>query len=296
VRPEGAERVVLALARDQHGILAWRQIERAGLSAGWVEHRVGIGWLQRMYRGVYLVGPLQAPHSRAMAATLTAGPGALLSHHPGVVLWGFRPPPVHTMHVTVPGRKVRDREGIRMHRSRLHPADATRLHGIPVTSAERTLLDYAATATANELDRAINEAQVQRRVSVHSLNEQFSRYPTHRGTTALKKAIRTDPKLTRSEAEWRLLQLIRKARLPEPETNVRICSWEVDLLWRAERVVVEIDGYAFHSSRSSFERDRRKDAELTARGWRVIRITWRQLTREPEATVALLASAIAVAA
>jgi very-short-patch-repair endonuclease len=75
--------------------------------------------------------------------------------------------------------------------------------------------------------------------------------------------------------------------------NARIGGWEVDLLWREQRLIVESDGYAFHSSRSAFERDRRKDAELTAQGYRVVRVTWRQLTDEHEALVAVLAAALA---
>ena len=180
-----------------------------------------------------------------------------------------------------------------MHLAQLHPHDATRYQGIPVTSPARTLLDLAATATTNELDRAVSEAQVLRLVSVHSLNEQFERYPRHRGTAALREAIRTDPKLTRSEAERTLLELIRRAGLPEPETNARVAGYEVDFVWRERKLVVEVDGYAFHSMRSSFERDRRRDATLVSKGWRVVRITWRQLTEEPVAVAATLAQAIA---
>ena len=86
--------------------------------------------------------------------------------------------------------------------------------------------------------------------------------------------------------------MIRAARLPAPETNVQLHGFEVDLLWRDQKLVVEIDGYAFHSTRRSFERDRRKDRELGAKGYRVLRLTWRELTDEPEATVAAVAAAL----
>jgi very-short-patch-repair endonuclease len=174
--------------------------------------------------------------------------------------------------------------------ARLHPQDATRNQGIPVTSPARTLLDLAATTNQRDLARVTEEAQVQRRVSTHSLNEQFSRYPTHRGTAALRHAIRADPALTRSEAERIFLELIRAARLPAPEGNVELRGWEVDFIWPDRKLVVEIDGYAFHSSRSSFERDRRRDRELQAAGYRVLRFTWRELTEEREAVVATLAA------
>jgi very-short-patch-repair endonuclease len=77
-----------------------------------------------------------------------------------------------------------------------------------------------------------------------------------------------------------------------PERNVRIAGHEVDLLWRRERLVVEVDGFAHHSDRKAFERDRRRDADLIAAGYRVIRITWRQLVSEPEAVAVRLARAL----
>ena len=88
------------------------------------------------------------------------------------------------------------------------------------------------------------------------------------------------------------MELIRAARLPTPETNVRLNGYEVDLLWREQRLVVEVDGYAFHSSHRSFERDRRRDRDLQAQGYRVLRITWRELTDTPEALIAELAVAL----
>ena len=288
----GAGRAIIAIASRQHAVVSLEQLVGASVSRDEVRHRVKQGWLRREHRGVYLVGPLETPHSRAMAAVLAYGSGALLSHYPAAVLWGLRPPPAHTMHVIVSARGTRSRDGIQAHTAHLHPKDATRKHGIPVTSPARTLLDLATTASHNDLDRAVNEARVHQLVSDHSLNEQFSRYPRHRGTQSLKQAMRTEPALTRSEAERRALELIRAARLPTPKTNVHIHGHEVDLLWRQQRLVVEIDGYAFHSSRRSFERDRRKDRELAAAGYLILRITWRELTDERDAVVATLSAAL----
>ena len=290
---DGADRAVVALARRRHAVVTVEELAGAGLGRHAVAHRVRTGWLRRMFRGVYLVGPLEAPHSRAMAATLAGGAGAVLSHYPAAVLWGLCPPREGPIDVTVPGRKTRSRPGIRVHRSHLHPTDATRTHGIPVTSPARTLLDLATTVSQRDLARATEEAQVQRRVSTHSLNEQFSRYPTHRGTAALRKAIQAEPRLTRSEAERRMLELIRSARLPEPGVNVKVGGWEVDLVWPNQRLIVEVDGYAFHSSRRSFERDRGRDATLAGAGWRVVRFTWRQIVEEPEVVIARLSAALA---
>jgi very-short-patch-repair endonuclease len=101
------------------------------------------------------------------------------------------------------------------------------------------------------------------------------------------------PAFTRSEAERRLLALVRAAGLPPPRVNPRLAGHEVDFLWTEARVVAEVDGFAFHSTRAAFERDRRRDADLGDSGHRVIRLTWLQLEREPHRVVARLAAALA---
>jgi very-short-patch-repair endonuclease len=64
----------------------------------------------------------------------------------------------------------------------------------------------------------------------------------------------------------------------------------VDLLWPERQLVVELDGFAFHVSPIAFERDPRRDADLQARGFRVLRFTWRQVTREPALVAARIGS------
>jgi very-short-patch-repair endonuclease/predicted transcriptional regulator of viral defense system len=286
MRPEAR---IGELAGRQHGLVTFPQLVAAGWSPTVIRRRVRTGWLRRLHHGVYLTGPLEAPHTAAMAAALATG--GVPSHYPAAVLWDWRPPREGPIDVTLP-TGAHNRPGITVHRATLHPSDITRRHGIPVTSAARTILDLAATEPTAELERALNEAGLQRRVSVHSLNEQFSRYPRHRGTAALKKLLESEPHLTRSDAEIIMRDLIRKAGLPQPEANVRVEGFEVDLVWRAQRLVVEIDSWAFHSMRRSFEGDRRRDQLLVGKGWRVIRITARQLTYEPHAVVATLATAL----
>lgn len=101
------------------------------------------------------------------------------------------------------------------------------------------------------------------------------------------------PAVTRSEAERRLLDLIRSAGLPAPRANAAVGRWSVDLHWPAQRLVVEVDGFAYHGGRAAFERDRRKDADLQAAGLRVARLSWRQITQEPLMITALLARLLA---
>ena len=229
-----------------------------------------------------------------MAAVLALGNGALLSHHPAAVLWGLRSAPAREMQITVVTRDTRGPESVHVHRvSRLHPSDARSRHGIPTTSPARTLLDLATQTPQRDLDRAVNEARVTKLASDTSLNEQFSRYPRHRGKAALKRALQHEPAFTRREAERRLLELIRAARLPEPRTNAHVNGYEVDMLWPDQRLIVEVDSYTFHSSRAAFERDRRRDARHQAAGYRILRVTWRQIAHETTELVAILARATA---
>jgi very-short-patch-repair endonuclease len=116
------------------------------------------------------------------------------------------------------------------------------------------------------------------------------------GVRALRAICGESRRLTRSGAERRFLSLLRESHLPLPETNAKLAGHEVDFIWRGARLVVETDGWAAHSSRTAFERDRRRDAELAARGFQVIRVTWRQLATEPAGTLALLARALAARA
>lgn len=104
-----------------------------------------------------------------------------------------------------------------------------------------------------------------------------------------------DPAFTRSKLEAAVLDMTRTARLPKPQTNVLLCGYEVDFYFRAAGVVLEVDGYAYHSSRASFEADRRRDMAMEAEGYRVIRVTWRQIRKERDAVLARLAQALAQA-
>jgi very-short-patch-repair endonuclease len=197
--------------------------------------------------------------------------------------------------VIVPGRDPGRKPGIRIHRVKSLDARETRTRfNIPVTSPARTLLDLAATHPAH-VEQALGEAYAKRLATAKELLSLLDRHPRHRGTRALRALVEADraPARLRSEAEARLLALIRKAGLPEPEVNVREGPYVLDFLWRAHRLVVEVDGFAFHSSRAAFERDRCRDADLVARGLRVIRVTWRQIIDEPEAILVRLAQALA---
>jgi very-short-patch-repair endonuclease len=275
------DRAIAALAARQHGVVSTAQLAAAGIGRRGVAHRVAHGRLTRLHRGVYQVGPVAAPRGREMAALLACGESAALSHHSAAAVWQIRPEFRGGVHITVSGCDARSRRGVRVHQSA--SLNAAVKDGLRLTTAARTLEDLAHCLPQRELDRAVNEAQVLRLVTDGELASLARR------SRPLRDALHVEPALTRSEAERRLLQLVRAARLPRPETNVRIAGHEVDFVWREQRLVVEVDGFAYHATRQAFERDRRRDAALQAAGYRVLRFTWRQITKEPHAVVAQIA-------
>jgi very-short-patch-repair endonuclease len=288
------DRALMAIAARRHGVVTLAELEAAGLGRGAVAHRVAEGRLRRLHRGVYLVGPLHGPRTKEVAAVLACGESAVLSHGSAAALWGMVPVWRGVPHVTVVGGQPRP-SGVRVHRvRRLHVPDVARREGVPVTAPGRTLLDLATVLPQSDLDRAVEEAQVQRLVSRATLTALLARSRGHRGVGALGAALLSEPALTRSEAEARMLAMIRSADLPAPRTNASLHGHEVDLLWPDQRLVLEIDGFAFHSTREAFERDRRRDAQLHAHGYRVMRVTWRQIVEEPEAVIARLAAALSL--
>jgi very-short-patch-repair endonuclease len=296
----GQDWMIGTLASRQYGVVSTRQLLAAGIGSGAIASRVRRSRLHRLHRGVYAVGHTAlVPLAREMAAVLACGgAGAAISHRSAAVLWGLVPRDDGPVDVTVARSRGR-RPGLRIHRSRtLQADDVLWLQGIPTTSPERTLLDFAETAQDRELERALDEAIVQKLTThaalVAAVRDALGRRAAPRLRALL--AHSDPPALTRSEAEERLLALVRAARLEAPEVNVRVCGHLVDCLWRRRRLIVEIDGYRFHSSRSAFERDRRRDAELAAAGYQVIRMTWRRITEEPYSVVALLSQALAAAA
>lgn len=260
-----------------------------------IDHRVGCDRLHRIHRGVYLVGhQVPPPYARELAAALACGPGALVSHRSAAALWSLPTSDQQEVDVTA-SRGRTPRPGIRLHRVLdLAPRHRTVRLGVPVTTPIRTLFDLAQIVEARELERAYEEAWVKRLVNARRLAVELERSPGRRGAAALRKLLEreAEPTLTRREAEIRLRELVRSAELPVPETNVRVGRYEVDVLWRAERLVVEVDSWRWHSSRAAFERDRRRDADLVARGLRVIRVTWRQIVYEPIALATRLGVAL----
>jgi very-short-patch-repair endonuclease len=283
---------IVALAERQHGVVTRAQLKDLGLGKSAIDARIRAERLHRVHQGVYAVGrPTLTLHGRFCAAVLSCGPGAALSHVAAGVVLGVLKERGPRIDVTVPGSGGRRRRGaVIIHRSALPEADVTLVHGISVTSPARTLLDLADVLPRRRLERAFDEAAYLR-IDLSDVRPR----PGRRGSPVLRAVLEGhDPgsTRTRSELEERMLDLCRRAGLPAPEVNARVGGHEVDCLWRERRLIVELDGWSAHGTRRAFERDRRRDAELIAAGWRVLRVSWRQLEREPGWVAERIAAAL----
>lgn len=290
------DRAVAWVAQQQLGVVTTRQLLAAGLSYDSILTRGEKGLLHRLHHGVYLWGqPAPPPGARELAGVLACGDSAVVSHGSAAALWGFAKPTSDVVDVTVVGGSRRSRKGLRVHRTAtLHKTDRRLSNGIPATSPALTLLDFASEARGDELEQAIAEAYALGLASERELERVLVCHPHRAGAGLLHAELQREggQTFTRSEAEKTMKRLLRAARLPVPWVNARVAGYEVDFLWREQGVIVEVDGYQYHGHRVAFERDRRKGLALEAAGYRVLRLSWRQLTEEPLLVAATLAVAL----
>lgn len=292
------DRRIGEVAARRRTLITHEELRKLGVSTSSIGRALDRGRLHRRHRGVYSLVDDRAlpPLAREQAAVLACGADAYLSHHSAAAVWGIRPTRVGPIDVTVVGRQLHQRNGIRTHSVKsLERPDIRTFQGIPITSPARTLADIAHDLSDRELERAFDEAIAQGLFSMSALRATVAACSGRPGAARLRALAQADRNrtVTRSEAEELFLALIRRAGLPEPEVNVRIGRWEADFFWRHERLVVEIDGHAYHSARTARERDHRKDAELQAVNCFVLRISARRLRNEPEVVLVEIASALA---
>jgi very-short-patch-repair endonuclease len=295
---EAGERGLAAVAAAQRGVVARSQLLALGIGRGAVAHRVAGGSLHRVFPSVFAVGhPALAPWALETAALLYCGKDGVLSHGSAAALWGLTPP-APAVSITAVGRHPRPQRDLHVHRVPELDGRDVRIHeGLPVTAPARTLVDLAAATSAGQLERALNQARVQRLVTDAQLHEAMNRCPLRKGLGSLRAVLVAEqgPAMTRSEAERRLRRLVEQAGLPWPQFNVWLHGHLVDAVWHDAGLVAEVDGFRVHGTRGAFEADRRRDQRLIAQGFVVIRISARQLRDEPMAVAVRLAQALAVA-
>jgi very-short-patch-repair endonuclease len=277
------------------------QLIDLGFTRDAIKHRVAKGRLHPVWRGIYAVGrPEVTRHGRWMAAVLSCGPDAVLSHLSGAALWAIRaqraasqrPSARSPVDVSVPPDVYRRRGGIRLHRRSFRcSTDVTRRDGIPVTSPALTLMDLGTELGPGQLETAVNEADKLGLIDAEALRDAVDDHRGLDGVAALRKVLdHLTFALTDSELERRFLRLVRHAGLPPPRTRGRVNGFRVDFYWPELGLVVETDGLRYHRTPAQQAKDRTRDQAHTAAGLTPLRFTHAQIAYEPWRVANLLAS------
>lgn len=287
------------IAAQQHGAISRQQLRMVGLSEEAIEQAVASARLYPLFRSTFSVGRRSANlHGRLMAATLACGEGTVISHGSAawlLGLWQAKPGEMEVIAPVEAGRKI---PGIRR-RFPPPPMPEHLVHrsGVPCTAPARTLVDLAGIAGTKALADAVEEAAVLGVLDVSAIDEILSerrRRGSRKLNLILEEWRRYTPRMQlRSRMEARMLPLLTHHALPIPETNERLRIagriFEVDFLWREQRVVVETDGGRFHNHPRAQRRDAERNRLLARDGYRVPRIGWEELRDEPDRTIAEIA-------
>jgi hypothetical protein len=282
------------IARGQHGALTLTQVERAGLT---VDKRRGLierGTLERVGTHVFRSPFVEAtPLAELAAFVLDCGEGAVASGPTAAALHeldGFELAP--PWHVTVRrGRLVR-RAGHCVHTTiDLEPVDRTRVQGIPVMTAARSLIDAARHLSRPRLTIALDSALRDRKVTEDLLHARIVALRSS-GRHGIPKllAVIDGAEAARGGHSWlerRFLELCAAAALPRPVTQ-QVSGRAKDRLVRVDcrfpgtPVIVEVLGYRWHrGNRSRFNRDAERVNALVLQGYLVLQFTYDHVVAEP---------------
>jgi hypothetical protein len=283
---DGGHDALAKLAERQHGVVSIRQLTgRLGYSRNAVSRAAKTGRLHLLHRGVYAVGHTRiSVHGKCLAAVLACGRGALLSHYSAGWLWGIAKVNPEPFHVTTSVWRT-PRRPLHLHQSlALASEDRALRDGIPVTSLPRTLLDLAAVARLDWLERMVERSEELELFDLRSMEDLLARTTGHPGHGRLRRAIALykPTSFTRSGLEKRFLELCLEAGLPQPRMNYVEEGFELDAYWPEFRFVVELDVFETHGTRAAFERDRKRQEDLLLAGIQMTRVTGPRLERESD--------------
>jgi very-short-patch-repair endonuclease len=289
------DRRMEALAATQHGLVTFQQARALGLTIDGIKHRVRRGGWHRLYRGVYRrAGAPATPLQSALAAVFAVGKDGFASHRCAAGLHAFPGFDIDPITISVCRHGRRHLPGVRLEQTLNMPVHhVTSAHGIPCTTVARTLFDLCGDVHARRAERALDTALARRMVTMPELWRVLIDLAEHgRAGTVLMRTLleerREDYVAPESELEARLIELARRYGLPEPERQVDLGDndgWigRVDFLFRGARIVVEVDGAAFHDGLVDRRHDAERDRRLSAAGWYVLRFRWDDIVNRPHA-------------
>jgi very-short-patch-repair endonuclease len=258
---------------------------------GTVDAWVAQGKLIRLDDGVYAT-PRTAARWRAVAGALARTRGGVVSYSSALALWELVEPPRGPLHLTVAGsRSGRGSADVVLHRgSELHET-VRRIEGIPVTCVERAVVDTW--RSPGDLPRSTVRAAAidgvcRRLCRPADLAYELDRRRRFPGRGELAELVRLLTQGCRSELEiWGCLHVLQHPGMPafvqQRPVVVNGQTYFLDAAYEEVMLAVELDGAAWHGSRTQRERDIRRDALVATIGWRTLRYGYARLNGEPEA-------------
>lgn len=269
-----------SLAERQEGLLRRADLLRLGLGTKAIDYRVRASRLFVRLPRVYSLGPGPFPRRTDwLAAVWWCGGDTTLSHlSAGAFLGHGDELDPSVVHVTTTGT-AESRDGVTVHRTRhLHRLDWSRHDRLPVTNRSRTLIDEASLLPF-ETFRA--RAERLKQLPLEELWSALERAPGRQGSSAARRLLAGEASHTKSELERRYLRFCRRYRVPlPPELNAWVAGHKGDCVHRRERLVIELDGRAYHERRAQMTTDRRRDADYQLAHFRILRLTWWDLQPE----------------
>jgi very-short-patch-repair endonuclease len=282
-RRRGDDGALWKIVGKQHGVITRGQLLALGVGPGAIAWQLQSGRLHAVQRGVYAVGrPDLTRRGLWMAAAMSCGPHAALSHRAAATLYEVMDSPV-PLEVTVPLHVFRVRTGLRVYRRALATDECVTIEGIRVTTVTRTLIDLAQIVTGKRLEAAINAADKRDLVDPETLRSALDRYAGRRGVRLLRQILdRSTFALTDSQLEREFLPIARSAGLGQPRTGAHLNGFKVDFFWPELGLVVETDGLRYHRTPAAQARDRLRDQAHAAAGLTTLRFTHAQVCYEPD--------------
>lgn len=263
-----------------------------GVTAKAITHRIRTGRLHRLGRGVYAVGrPEVDQYGQWMAAVLSCGRDALLSHRSAAALWGIAKHSSEIeIEVVVPGELRRRHPGVHLRRRVDLSAEHRReVSGIPVTDPVSTLVDLASCVVEWQVEKAISDADRLGLVDPVILRTEVEDLLPRPGMACLRRLLGCDA-LTDTGLERKFLGIVREAGLPLPQTQAWVNGYRVDFHWPDLGLIVETDGWRHHRTSGEQATDHRRDQTHTKAGLTTLRFAEKQVRHEPRQVKATLSA------
>jgi hypothetical protein len=276
------------IAKQQHGLVGWRDLKRFGITRHQVHRRVRTGQWVLELPGVWRMNWAEPTWiQRVWCASLWAGPAACISHRTAAQLWDLDGVKLDKVEMSGEAHQRNHGGWLLFHRTAPIPKQMQRIRkGVTVTSPARTLVDLAGVCNDDVVERAMEHAFRWRIASPNEVHHVLRKLPAQRkaGTGRVVQLLergRFNPEM-HSELERQALRMFRRLGLPEPICNYEVVADDfvlgfVDFAWPKAKVIVEAEGFQFHSGREAWESDIDRYNAMTLRGWKVLRLTYGDL-------------------